>query len=113
MDISERLDGDLLILNVRGDLDASSSIQMDDCIKHAVERGLYKIIVNAEQLKYISSAGIGVFISYHEDFRARKGQFVFCCLQMTVREVFDILGLMNVFEIAADEKTAVQIINEG
>ena len=44
-------------------------------------------------MAYISSAGLGVFVSYLEDLKNRDGKFVLSHMKESVRDVFTILGL--------------------
>jgi anti-sigma B factor antagonist len=49
--------------------------------------------VDGREIRYISSAGLGVFISYLEELAIRGGRFVVSGLADNVRDVFQILGL--------------------
>ena len=51
-----------------GEIDASSSIELDLTIAKSVGEGFTKILVDCSALEYISSAGLGVFMSYIEEF---------------------------------------------
>jgi anti-sigma B factor antagonist len=50
------------IIAIVGEIDASSSIELDLAIAKSVGEGFKKIIVDCQALEYISSAGLGVFI---------------------------------------------------
>ena len=69
INIDTERDGELMTIKVVGDVDASSSIELDNAIKQTVNDGLKKILVNGQELHYISSAGLGVFMSYLQDFK--------------------------------------------
>lgn len=49
-----------------GEVDASSSIELDLVIAKSVGEGYTRILVDCTALEYISSAGLGVFMSYIE-----------------------------------------------
>ena len=53
-----------------GEVDASSSIYLDESISEATN-SYTKILVNCTQLDYISSAGLGVFMSYINDMEEK------------------------------------------
>ena len=106
MDINEHYQEDILRLAIAGDLDASSAIDMDKAIKKAFDNERYRIVVDCKQLDYISSAGLGVFISYIEDFQKNQGAFVFCNMKTDVYSIFELLGLHNIFSIVKDENDA-------
>ncbi len=112
MKIDQVFEEGVLKLSIKGDLDASSAITMDDVIKKAYTDNQYKILVNCSLLDYISSAGLGVFISYLEDFERKDGFFVFCGMNENVYSVFELLGLHNIFNIVNSEKEAQKILKQ-
>ncbi len=91
MEIKQKQNKDTLEINIAGDLDASSAIEIDKVIKKANSKGIYKLIINCENLDYISSAGVGVFVSYIEDFNKKKGKFVFYKMKDNVLNVQKIM----------------------
>ena len=91
-----------------GDLDANSSMEMDDKIQDAIDNGIYKIHVDCAELEYISSAGLGVFISFMDELSANKGRFVFSGMSENVRKVFQLLGLEQLMTIVDTAQEAEQ-----
>ena len=73
VEIKNSLENDIFTIYVIGEVDASSSIHLDESISEATSKHK-KIIVNCEQLEYISSAGLGVFMSYINDLNASHRQ---------------------------------------
>lgn len=113
MDINKIIEENLLKISVSGEMDASSAIEMDEVMKDVLENGNYNILINCKELKYISSAGLGVFVSYLEDFKAHSRKFIFYDMSESVFNVFQILGLDNIMLIAKDEESAKKEINES
>ncbi len=111
MEIRQYFNEGLLTLAIEGDLDAASSIEMDNVIKAAYVGQKYHILINCKLLNYISSAGLGVFISYLEDFKAQRGSFVFFEMNEEVYGVFELLGLHNIFNIVKTETEAKNLLN--
>src|SRR6185369_16264146 len=56
----------LSIISIEGFVDAHTAPQFEDAIQKSVEAGRIRIVVNCEKLSYISSAGLGVFMSFIE-----------------------------------------------
>ncbi len=106
MEIIEHYQEDILRFAIAGDLDASSAIQMDDAIKRAFDNEHFQVVVDCQQLNYISSAGLGVFISHREDFRIKEGDLVFCNMKKQVYSIFELVGLHNIFSIVKNENEA-------
>ena len=94
------------ILSLFGEVDASNSVILDEAIQELVEAGAQSIIIDGSQLEYISSAGLGVFMSYLEDFNDQGISMKICGLSPKVYEVFKILGLDQLIPIYQDRATA-------
>ncbi len=95
------------IIRVEGEIDAGSSIFLDNALKEAVENDEKQIVVDLSQLDYISSAGLGVFISHLDEFTTQKIKMVLFGINESVREVFSILGLENLLTITDTEQEAI------
>ena len=95
-----------------GEIDASSSIELDLAIAKSVGEGYTKILVDCNALDYISSAGLGVFMSYIEEFKDRKITMVLFGMNEKVANTFDILGLNELLKIGKDKVQAKQMANE-
>ena len=103
----------LTTLVINGDVDASSSIQLDESLNAAIEASTGKLLVDGTHLNYISSAGLGVFMSYIEDLNVKNIKMVIFGLNEKVHNVFEILGLDQLLSIVAAKKEALEILNEA
>lgn len=109
MKITSIKEDDLLFIQIDGDLDASSAILLDQEIEAALDNGEQKIIVDCNALDYISSAGLGVFMSYLKDFEDQQVTLVLFGLSEKVMNVFKILGLDNLLKIVESKEAAVTV----
>jgi anti-sigma B factor antagonist len=100
------------IIAVIGEIDASSSIELDLAIAKSVGEGFKKILVDCHALEYISSAGLGVFMSYIEELREKNIQMVLYGLKEKVANTFDILGLADLLHIRENKNEALKLANE-
>lgn len=105
-------ENDITSLIVNGDVDASSSIQLDESLGAVVNSGELKILIDCTALNYISSAGLGVFMSYIEDINTKNIKLAIFGLNEKVRNVFDILGLDQLITIVDSKVDALAIVNE-
>ncbi|GIV34079.1 MAG: hypothetical protein KatS3mg031_1614 [Chitinophagales bacterium] len=104
---------DILHLHIRGELDANSSIELDEVLKNAIAQRTIKIMVNCRELRYISSAGMGVFLSHLDDIRNLGGRFVFYNMSVGVFSTFELLGLHNMIDIVNEEIEAQKKFDES
>jgi anti-sigma B factor antagonist len=106
VDIKKIKEEELEIIIVKGEVDASSSIQLDNAISESMETEGLKILVDLTGLEYISSAGLGVFMSYIEEVKKKNIQLALFGLNEKVAGVFEILGLDQLLTIAVDKEQA-------
>ena len=102
-EISYRENSGVRILDIGGYLDAYTASDLEQSLADVIEKGEHKIIVNFAKLEYISSAGLGVFMAFIEDLRAKKGDIKLAAMNQKVYSVFDLLGFPMLFDIEGDE----------
>jgi anti-sigma B factor antagonist len=100
--------GDVSILSVNGFLDAHTAPKFEKSMQEEVDAGRFRMIVDCAGLTYISSAGLGVFMSFVEDVREKGGDIKICGLTEDVYQVFDILGFPALFDIVPDRAAAIE-----
>lgn len=89
-----------------GEIDASSSIELDLTIAKSVGEGFTRILVDCSALEYISSAGLGVFMSYIEEFGDKNIRMVLFGMNDKVINTFEILGLSELLTIVPTKEEA-------
>lgn len=102
-----RPSGTIHILDLKGELDAHTASELEAAIQKCQDENRVQIIVNGQNLQYISSAGLGVFMAYIEEVRERGGDIKIAALQPKVFNVFDLLGFPILFDIVDSEEEAV------
>lgn len=90
---------DIAVLKLDGFLDAHTAPAFEQAIQKEMEAKRKRIIVDCEKLTYISSAGLGVFMSFIEELREDGGDIKISGVVPKVRQVFDILGFNSLFDI--------------
>jgi anti-sigma B factor antagonist len=100
------------IITPIGEIDASSSIELDLTIAKSVGEGFTKILVDCGALEYISSAGLGVFMSYIDEFKDKNLKMVLFGMNDKVANTFEILGLYDLLTIAPDKAEAKKKVHE-
>ena len=110
--IQTNKEDDFYIIKISGEVDASSSIHLDNKIGEIIKTE-NKILVDCNDLQYISSAGLGVFMSYIHEMEEGEIKMVLYGLGNNVKNVFHILGLdqlINMVETKEDAKLLVNAI---
>lgn len=97
---------DTLTITLDGELDASSAVLLDNELNKPELLNYRKVLVDCQRLSYISSAGLGVFISHLQRLQDANMKLVFFNMQEKVFNVFEILGLDSLMNIVATEQEA-------
>lgn len=111
MEVINKISDGVLRIALIGELDASGAINLDRVIRKAIEDAYYRMVIDCDQLEYISSAGLGVFISHLADIQSHQGKLVFYNMKANVQHTFHLLGLQNVMAIAGNLQDAQQMIH--
>jgi anti-sigma B factor antagonist len=82
-------------------------------IQGALDDDIKNILVDGTELQYISSAGLGVFMSYLEDFNEHNILFIIYGLNEKVLNVFHILGLDQLITILDNREEAEKLVHEA
>jgi anti-sigma B factor antagonist len=106
-------EGALSVLSLEGYLDAHTAPEFERAIQAEIDAGRTRLIVDGAQLKYISSAGLGVFMSFIEEIREKGGDIKICSLIPKVRQIFDILGFQAIYDMLDTRAAAVQRFAEA
>jgi len=101
------------VLDLQGELDAHTASELEAAIQKCQADQQYRILINGENLQYISSAGLGVFMAYIEEVREEGGDIKIAALQPKVYNVFDLLGFPMLFDITESEEAALAKFEDG
>jgi anti-sigma B factor antagonist len=101
-------EGDVSVLALDGYLDAHTAPQFEKVMQEEYDAGRVRILVDCAGLTYISSAGLGVFMSFVEDVREAGGDIKLCGMTPAVYQVFEILGFPELFQILPDRAAGLQ-----
>lgn len=106
-EVSRRDEESVSVIDIKGYLDAHTAPVLEKEIQNLIDADKFNIVVNFNELDYISSAGLGVFMGFIEDVRDKKGDIKLTNMTNKVFKVFDLLGFPAIYEIFKDEKEAV------
>lgn len=105
--------GDVSVIYLKGFLDAHTTPVLENAFTSVIDRDRFKLIVNFEDLTYISSAGLGVFMAFIEKVRENFGDIKLTNMSSKVFNIFDLLGFPLLYEIFSTESEAINKFNEN
>ncbi len=107
MDVSiDELNG-IQVIRLNGSLDARSANGFRDRLSGLITNGATRFVVDASQLRFVDSRGLGTLIYLRRFARQGKGDVRIAAAGREMLEVLDISGLGQVFDLAPDIATAV------
>lgn len=96
--------GDVVVIRLKGRLDAASSPQLEKIINSIIDTGHFKFVLNFEGIDYLSSAGMRLMLSVSKKLKHLEGKVVACCLDDEVMDVIKMAGFHQVLEIYPTEE---------
>jgi anti-anti-sigma factor len=107
MNIEIRESQGIKIIAFEGNLDTNTSPEAESKINELLDLGEKKLLVNFEQLNFISSAGLRILLATVKKLNASGGALRVCALNATVQEVFDISGFATILSVLMDHFDAI------
>ena len=103
---TERTD-DVLSADVEGRIDGSNVVQFEEAVRSAIEDSDRAVVMDFENLVYISSAGLRAILLTAKSLQNRDAKLVLCSLSDRIREVFEISGFDKILPIHATKADAL------
>lgn len=88
------------IVHISGKIDALTSDELEGTLKRLCDQGTEKLVVDLENVQYISSAGLRVLIVISK-MMSGKGFFCICSANESVLKIIKMAGFdafMNIFD---------------
>lgn len=67
-----------------------------------------KVVLDLGNVEYLSSAGLGHLVGLLKKARSRQSALKLCCLRESIRELFEVMMLTQIFEIFDSAHQAIQ-----
>ncbi len=96
MEIPTERNGNTLILIPGGRIDGQNALQFQSEINGAINDSDNAVILQLNNLTYISSAGLRVILLLAKTLRSRNIKFGMCEISHTVKDVFEISGFSKI-----------------
>lgn len=97
------------VLPLEGEIDLHVSPQVSASLAAIVKRKPARVVVDLSRVSYIDSSGLAVLIEAMQKVDAYGGKFSLAGLQESVRPIFEIARLDQVFQIYPDADAALAV----
>lgn len=90
--ITSRCQGSTLLLHLYGDLDANTAVKASHQME-ALDSKTRAILIYCDGLRYVSSAGLGVFLSLSLHCEQNNIQLALCHIPPHILNVLELIGM--------------------
>jgi anti-sigma B factor antagonist len=105
--------GDVIVLHLQGPITLGEGTdRFRKLIRHMLEQGRKKVVLNMSEVYYIDSSGLGELIAAHNAIRQNGGKLKLMNLTKRVQDVVMLTKVHRLFEVFADEDSAVSSFAE-
>ena len=109
MELSKRVEGNILIISFVGNLILSDLEKARKFVKECIDSDeANEIIFDLSGVDFIDSAGIGFIVSIFKTIKSKNGKFAIAALKSKPREVFKLTRLDKIISIYENVETAKQ-----
>ncbi|MFQ5482737.1 MAG: STAS domain-containing protein [Nitrospinaceae bacterium] len=99
IDIDCRDEQGIVIMDLKGQLDIYNSGELQRLVDAYLSRGISGFVMNLEEVTYMDSSTLSVFLHSRQKVQNRQGRFHLAGLQGNPREVFAMAKLHEVFDL--------------
>ncbi len=92
-------DGNQLIASFSGRLDTAASVQTAEDVKPLLEAMDKEIVLDCNELEYISSSGLRIFLGIRKEAAKNGSRVIVRNINNDIRQVFMMTGFISLFEI--------------
>ena len=109
MQISERVLGDVMVLDLKGKITLGEGDELlKDKVNSLVNQGHRKIILNLADVPYLDSAGLGEVVRAYTTVSRQGGNLKLLNLTKRITDLLAITKLLTVFETFDSEADALR-----
>lgn len=109
MELIEQKTEKCVIVCITGRLDTTNYSLLEKKLTDLINSQEEKILVECSKMDYVSSSGLRILLMALKKITAVKGKLVLCSLQENIREIFEISGFTNIFEIYPTQEEALKV----
>lgn len=95
------------VVPLKGEIDLHVSPTVTATLNDMIEKKPERLVVDLTEVSYIDSAGLAALIQSMQKVEGYGGKFMLAGLQETVRSIFEISRLDQVFQIFPDADAAL------
>jgi anti-sigma B factor antagonist len=113
MELIEEKSGKVLVVIMKGRLDASTYSPVEKRILELIQSGERYLVLDLGSLEYISSIGLRVLMVAAKRLKSIEGEIIVCDVKEPIKQVFDISGFVSIFRMLSTREEAIRTLSKG
>ena len=101
---------DVVIIGLDGTLDTNTSPEAEVEINKSLEKGATKMAIDLENTRYVSSAGLRVFLATAKKMMAKSGSVMLCQPNEIVKDILHVSGFSTIIDVKPSVDEALKVI---
>ena len=107
MSFAIKKQGDIVVVDVEGQLIVGNRQELKDLVQAALDRGDRRLLIDFSRTGYIDSSGLGALVSLSKKIRESGGELRLSGLNEDLRSLFELTKLDTLFNIADSRDAAL------
>ena len=98
MTVGKKVNGDDMVIAVKGRLDTITAPELEQEINGSIE-GIKSLVFDLKDLEYISSAGLRVLLA-SQKIMNKQGEMMVINVNPSIMEIFEVTGFSDILTIS-------------
>jgi|SRR5688572_10364572 anti-sigma B factor antagonist len=109
MQIDERMNGEVTVIKVTGDitLNQGGDVMLKDKVQSLLQQGRTKLVLDLGNVSYVDSAGLGQLVQIHSTAKTNGGSLRLVNVTKRLKDLLVVTKLVTIFDSYDSEADAV------
>ncbi len=109
MELKTKKTNNVVVVYLAGRLDVHLSADVEKEINKVInEEPSCHLLLNLQDVEYMSSSGLRIFVSTMRILKESKRRLALCNMNAAVKKIFEVVELMDMFDIYDSEADALK-----
>ena len=106
------MDGQTHVIEPHGEIDMACAPELKASLAAVIDSGARYLIIDLEDVGFVDSSGIGVFLATQRSLQAKSGELIVVCNDPLVRRVFESTGVLTALNVTASRRDALDRLRD-
>ena len=114
MKISTDIEGNFLLVRIKGDLDMHTVPEFKKKITTIMnQKGIDNLILNLKSVNFIDSTGLGAILGRYRELTSNNGELILIGLTSPVKRIFQLSGVLELISVYESEDDIIEELKGG